>query len=135
MVGEKLGSFRIEDTLGVGAMGQASSHALGLALGRPDKRVIVLDGDGSLLMNLGSLVSIAEAAPGWRRPNLEAALEYEQANANRKGAIAALESALAEKESHGWRTRKASGRRGTVATRTRRCSASRCSPARTSAPG
>lgn len=47
----------------VGAMGQASSHALGLALGRPDKRVIVLDGDGSLLMNLGSLVTIASVAP------------------------------------------------------------------------
>lgn len=47
----------------IGAMGQASSHALGLALGRPDRRVIVLDGDGSLLMNLGSLVTIAEAAP------------------------------------------------------------------------
>src|SRR6476660_5692105 len=52
--------------LGVGAMGQASSHALGIALGRPDKRVLVLDGDGSLLMNLGSLVTIAAAAP----PNL-----------------------------------------------------------------
>jgi phosphonopyruvate decarboxylase len=49
--------------LSVGAMGQASSHALGLALGRPDKRVIVLDGDGSLLMNLGTLVTIAGAAP------------------------------------------------------------------------
>ena len=47
----------------IGAMGQASSCALGLALGRPDKRVIVLDGDGSLLMNLGSLVSIANQAP------------------------------------------------------------------------
>ena len=46
-----------------GAMGLASSHALGLALGRPDQRVIVLDGDGSLLMNLGTLVTIAEAAP------------------------------------------------------------------------
>jgi len=46
-----------------GAMGLASSHALGLALGRPDRRVIVLDGDGSLLMNLGSLVSIGAAAP------------------------------------------------------------------------
>jgi phosphonopyruvate decarboxylase len=46
-----------------GAMGQGSSHALGLALGRPDKRVIVMDGDGSLLMNLGSLVTIANAAP------------------------------------------------------------------------
>ena len=47
----------------VGAMGLASSHALGLALGRPDRRVIVLDGDGSLLMNLGSLATIANAAP------------------------------------------------------------------------
>ncbi|MEK7210801.1 MAG: thiamine pyrophosphate-dependent enzyme [Candidatus Binatota bacterium] len=46
-----------------GAMGQGSSHALGLALGRPDKRVICLDGDGSLLMNLGSLVTIGNAAP------------------------------------------------------------------------
>jgi len=46
-----------------GAMGLASSHGLGLALGRPDRRVIVLDGDGSLLMNLGSLVTVAEAAP------------------------------------------------------------------------
>jgi sulfopyruvate decarboxylase subunit beta len=47
----------------IGAMGQASSCALGFALGRPDKRVIVLDGDGSLLMNLGSLVSIANQRP------------------------------------------------------------------------
>jgi sulfopyruvate decarboxylase subunit beta len=46
-----------------GAMGQGSSHALGIALGRPDRRVIVLDGDGSLLMNLGSLVTIGQAAP------------------------------------------------------------------------
>ncbi len=47
----------------VGAMGQGSSHALGIALGRPDRRVILLDGDGSLLMNLGSLVTIGHAAP------------------------------------------------------------------------
>jgi sulfopyruvate decarboxylase subunit beta len=47
----------------VGAMGQASSHALGLALGRPDLKVIVVDGDGSLLMNIGTLVTIAGAAP------------------------------------------------------------------------
>jgi phosphonopyruvate decarboxylase len=47
----------------VGAMGQGSSHALGLALGRPDKKVVVFDGDGSLLMNLGSLVTIANQAP------------------------------------------------------------------------
>ncbi|MGH7386778.1 MAG: thiamine pyrophosphate-dependent enzyme, partial [Candidatus Rokuibacteriota bacterium] len=36
---------------------------LGLALGAPDRRVIVFDGDGSLLMQLGSLASIAGAAP------------------------------------------------------------------------
>jgi large subunit ribosomal protein L21 len=45
-----------------------------------------------------TVAQIAEAAAGWRRPNLEAALEHERANANRKGAIAALESALAAKE-------------------------------------
>jgi|TARA_B100000959_G_C14949643_1_gene611370 phosphonopyruvate decarboxylase len=46
-----------------GAMGQASSHALGLALARPDKMVAILDGDGSLLMNLGGLVTAANLAP------------------------------------------------------------------------
>ena len=45
----------------VGAMGQASSHALGLALANPARRVFVFDGDGSLLMNLGSLVTVAGA--------------------------------------------------------------------------
>lgn len=45
----------------VGAMGQASSHALGLALANPARRVFVFDGDGSLLMNLGSLVTVANA--------------------------------------------------------------------------
>jgi large subunit ribosomal protein L21 len=47
-----------------------------------------------------TVAEIAEAAPGWRRPNLEAALEFEREHANRKGAIAALEHALAEKEGH-----------------------------------
>jgi sulfopyruvate decarboxylase subunit beta len=47
----------------IGAMGLDSSHALGLALGRPDKRVICLQGDGSFLMNLGCLVTIGAAAP------------------------------------------------------------------------
>lgn len=46
-----------------GAMGQASSHGLGLALANPDREVLVFDGDGSLLMNLGSLVTIANARP------------------------------------------------------------------------
>jgi sulfopyruvate decarboxylase subunit beta len=47
----------------VGAMGLDSAHALGLALGRPDRRIICLQGDGSLLMNLGALVTIAAARP------------------------------------------------------------------------
>jgi large subunit ribosomal protein L21 len=47
-----------------------------------------------------TVAQISEQAPGWRRPNIEAALEHEKANANRKGAIAALEAALKEKESH-----------------------------------
>ena len=46
-----------------GAMGQCSSIGLGIAIGRPDVRVICLDGDGSLLMNLGSLCTIAAEAP------------------------------------------------------------------------
>ena len=50
----------------IGAMGKVSSFGLGLALAQPAKKVIMLDGDGSLLMNLGSLVTIANMAP----PNL-----------------------------------------------------------------
>jgi large subunit ribosomal protein L21 len=47
-----------------------------------------------------TVAEIKEGAAKWRRPQLEAALAYEQANAARKGAIAALESALAAKEEH-----------------------------------
>ena len=46
-----------------GSMGLASSIGLGLAMAKPDVRVFVLDGDGSLLMNLGSLATI-----GWVQP-------------------------------------------------------------------
>jgi len=47
-----------------GSMGLATSIGLGLALARPDLRVFVVDGDGSLLMNLGSLATI-----GWTHPS------------------------------------------------------------------
>ena len=47
----------------IGCMGKASSIGLGVAVARPDKRVLVIDGDGGLLMNLGSLVTIANKAP------------------------------------------------------------------------
>ena len=46
-----------------GTMGKASSVALGICLARPDKRVIMVDGDGSLLMNLGTLVTVGGQAP------------------------------------------------------------------------
>ena len=46
------------------SMGMASSIGLGLALSRPEKKVIVLDGDGAILMNLNSLTTAAsKAAP------------------------------------------------------------------------
>ena len=46
-----------------GAMGKASSVGLGLALAQPDRKIMVLDGDGSLLMNLGAMVTLASKAP------------------------------------------------------------------------
>jgi phosphonopyruvate decarboxylase len=51
------------DFLTVGSMGHTASIALGLALGRPDKRVICLDGDGSLLMHMGALPIIGSLKP------------------------------------------------------------------------
>jgi sulfopyruvate decarboxylase subunit beta len=48
------------------AMGLASSMGLGMALSRPDQQVVVLDGDGSVLMNLGTFTTLARYAP----PNL-----------------------------------------------------------------
>jgi sulfopyruvate decarboxylase subunit beta len=47
-------------------MGLASSMGLGIALSRPDQQVVVLDGDGSVLMNLGTFTTLARYAP----PNL-----------------------------------------------------------------
>jgi sulfopyruvate decarboxylase subunit beta len=46
------------------AMGLASSMGLGLALAMPEHRVVVIDGDGSLLMNLGTLSTMARYRPG-----------------------------------------------------------------------
>ena len=49
---------RPENFYMIGSMGLASSIGFGLALSRPDKKVVVIDGDGSLLMNMGSLVTV-----------------------------------------------------------------------------
>lgn len=51
-------------------MGTAPALALGLALARPDRRIVLLNGDGDLAMNLGVLVTIAGTAP----PNLRVAV-------------------------------------------------------------
>ena len=45
------------------AMGLASSIGLGLALNAPDEKVVVMDGDGSVLMNLGTLATLARYRP------------------------------------------------------------------------
>jgi sulfopyruvate decarboxylase subunit beta len=45
------------------AMGLASSIGLGIALAQPDRKVVVIDGDGSVLMNLGGLTTLARARP------------------------------------------------------------------------
>lgn len=56
-----------ENLFGIdGAMGAAVSVGLGLALAQPGRRVLVMTGDGELLMNLGALATVAVQAP----PNL-----------------------------------------------------------------
>jgi thiamine pyrophosphate-dependent acetolactate synthase large subunit-like protein len=53
-----------------GAMGGAAMIGLGLAVAQPERRVLVLTGDGEMLMGMGSLATIAAAAP----PNLAIAV-------------------------------------------------------------
>ena len=52
-----------QEFLAVGSMGHASQIALGVALGQPDRRVFCLDGDGALIMHMGSLALIGSSAP------------------------------------------------------------------------
>ena len=47
----------------IGSMGLASSIGLGVALKNPKKKIFVFDGDGNILMNLGSLVTIGSLKP------------------------------------------------------------------------
>ena len=51
------------DFLTVGSMGHCSSIALGIALTQPNRKVFCIDGDGSLLMHMGSLAVIGKAHP------------------------------------------------------------------------
>ena len=63
---QKLGKHPLDFVLVPSSMGQATSLGLGIALARPDRKVVVANGDGSMLMNLGSLVTMTAQAP----PNL-----------------------------------------------------------------
>jgi sulfopyruvate decarboxylase subunit beta len=60
-LGHQPGFFYVEHSMGL-----ASSVALGVALARPELEVVALDGDGSVLMNLGTLTTLARCRP----PNL-----------------------------------------------------------------
>ncbi len=59
MLGHRHNFFYLEHSMGL-----ASSIGLGIALAMPEHKVIVLDGDGSLLMNLGTLSTMARYKPG-----------------------------------------------------------------------
>jgi phosphonopyruvate decarboxylase len=59
--------YALEDRPGqlymVGSMGCASSMGMGLAIARPERRVVVIDGDGAMLMRMGAVATIAHEAP------------------------------------------------------------------------
>lgn len=61
---ERRGQGHDADFLTVGGMGHTLSIAAGMAIGRPDRTVWCLDGDGSMLMHLGSLPVMAQRWPG-----------------------------------------------------------------------
>lgn len=60
---ERLGQGHEKDFLTVGSMGHASMIALAIALGKPDRRVWCLDGDGAALMHLGAMHVVAQRKP------------------------------------------------------------------------
>lgn len=62
-VRECFSSSQGKDFLNVGSMGHVSQIALGIALGKPNRRVICLDGDGSVLMHMGGLGIIGDMSP------------------------------------------------------------------------
>ena len=60
---EKNNQSHEQDFLTVGSMGHCSAIALGIALAKPHRQVVCIDGDGAMLMHLGSLTSIAILTP------------------------------------------------------------------------
>lgn len=63
---EKRGEGKAHDFLNVGSMGHASSVALGIALSRPDRLVVALDGDSAAIMHLGAMTMVSKVnAPNY----------------------------------------------------------------------
>lgn len=60
---EAKGQGHAHDFLTVGSMGHASQIALGIALQKPEKRILCFDGDGAMLMHLGSMAIVGEYSP------------------------------------------------------------------------
>jgi phosphonopyruvate decarboxylase len=60
---EKNGEGHEKDFLTVGAMGHCSSIALGIAISNPERKVVCIDGDGALIMHMGSLSTVGKLKP------------------------------------------------------------------------
>ena len=60
---DKMGQKHHQDFLTVGSMGHANQIALGIALQKKDRHVYCFDGDGAILMHMGSLATIGSTAP------------------------------------------------------------------------
>src|SRR3989338_247835 len=60
---EKNSQPHFRDFLAVGSMGHCSSIALGIAVTKPDRKVVCIDGDGSLIMHMGSLSTVGKLKP------------------------------------------------------------------------
>lgn len=57
---EKRGESKKHDFLNVGSMGHASSVALGMAMAKPDRKVVALDGDSAAIMHMGALTMVSK---------------------------------------------------------------------------
>jgi len=60
---ERNGELHSKDFLMVGSMGHCSSIALGIAISNPNRKVVCIDGDGALIMHMGSLSTIGKLKP------------------------------------------------------------------------
>src|SRR3954469_19412647 len=100
--GFRAATSRIEISLGAPKRAAASKPAPAAQAAQPAPAEAAPADDHVKGMPVGyeemTVAEITEGSKGWNRPMLEAALEYEQAHQARKGAIAALESALKAKE-------------------------------------